>query len=234
MFGIGLKLAMEKDPSVRQFPKLQEGFALMVQGDAEKALSIFRSLKNAGFPPILESLRLFCLSVCLGDTGEFPEAILAADKALALNPDMPIMHWLYAMCYNGLGEYDKALKHANEYAKLLGKDGSFYAEVGDAYLGLGEKDQALQAYRKGIADDPKSAGFCVLGLMKALPKGGRKEILTHYERLSNLEDRLVELGRSVVFFGDADTLRTLIEVHRHFLPNDENLEFYETALKEMK
>ncbi len=234
MFGVGAKMAKEKHPAIHQFPKLMEGIQLVAQGDTESALAVFENLENAGFPPVLESLRLLALSACLSDFGEFRRSVSIADKALALNPDMPTLHHIYAVNYNGLGEYEQALEHANKYASQLGKDGDYYGEAGDAFAGLGKKAQALRAYRNGIADDPSSASFCVLGLMKTLPAEERKELRFHYERLANLEDRLIELGEYLFAQEDADTLRVLLEVHRHFRPNDENLEYYVDALGELE
>ena len=232
--GLGMKMAEGNDRSLRRFPTLMQGCEQLAQGDSPSALVTFKGLQDAGFPMVLESLRLFMLSACLSDTGEFQEAILVADRAMAMNPDMPMAHSIYAISYNGLGKHEEALKHATQYANSLGKDGDYYTEVGDAYLGLGKKDQAIRAYRNGITDDPQSAGFCVLGLMKALPKSERKEVLFHYERLASMEDRFLELGNYLVGFGSADTLRALIEVHEHFLPLDENLEHFREALRDMK
>ncbi|MFP6899510.1 MAG: hypothetical protein VCA36_01120 [Opitutales bacterium] len=52
--GLGMKMADDNDPSIRQFPKLMEGFQQLAQGDSVNALVTFRSLENAGFPIVLE------------------------------------------------------------------------------------------------------------------------------------------------------------------------------------
>ncbi len=82
-------------------------------------------------------------------------------------------------------------------------------------------------------DDPLS-GDNVLGLIKTLPVGQRQTAIKFYRGLNDPDLWFITFAETLLLVEDAQTLRTLIEIHREVMPDDENLEAYETALEELE
>jgi len=233
MLGLGFKMADRNDPSVRHVPALMTAVQDGVAGEVESAIETLEQLDRAGFPPVLESLRLMMLAAFYGDELEYGEAIKTADRAMQINSDLPMIHLIYSACYNGLKEHEKAIQHADLYANLLGKDGDYYVELGDAYAGMGEKDKAIKAYQDGLADDAQ-CGNNVLGLMKIVPADQRDAVVQHYRVLNDADLWFLGFAEQLVKREDPDTLRILIDIHKGVMPDDENISFYEEELAELQ
>ncbi|MFT7629370.1 MAG: tetratricopeptide (TPR) repeat protein [Mariniblastus sp.] len=229
--GIGFKMVDQDDPSGKRLPELMMAVQEGLTSDVESAMETLQDLDGVGFPPVVESLRLMMLAVFLADDGEYEQALERAKGALAINPDMPLIHLIKSACYNGLLQHEKAMKSAERYAKLLGRDGDYFVELGDAQAGLGEKQKAIDAYRNGLEDDPQS-GNNVLGLLKILPDEQRDAVIVRYKALIGVDEWFVSFSETLLQKGDTETLRVLIDIHRKIMPDDENIPFYEEALAE--
>lgn len=229
MMGFGFKMADKKDPSAKYLPELMSAIQRGIEGD-ESAMETLQDLEDVGFPPVMESLRLVMLAAGLTDAGDYEQGLALAERALAINSDMPAVYLIESACYNGLSRYDEALKSADIYAKFLGKDSEYFVETGNAFAGLREQEKALDAYRQGLADDSQ-AGDCVLGLLR-IQSGDL--VIEHYKALNDIDEWFPYFAETLLYEDDADHLQALLELHRSIRPDDKYLSYYEGALDEMK
>jgi tetratricopeptide (TPR) repeat protein len=68
------------------------------------------------------------------------------------------VHYLQSQVYNRLNQLDKAAQHAHKFIELLGDDAEVYHELGQANQRLQRFPEAIEAYRKGLDDDPDHVG----------------------------------------------------------------------------
>ena len=66
------------------------------------------------------------------------------------NPNNPLGRYGLANEYLKLEMYDEAINEINAYLKLKDDEGAVYRILGEALLKLGRKEEAKEAYRKGI------------------------------------------------------------------------------------
>ena len=229
MIGVGFQTGQSSPGLLAELQQLLTASQSAVEGNVEPALATLEGLDDAGLPPVIEAFRLSIIAGLRVDRREFTAALTAAERAWKLNDDMPYMHLVLASCHTGLGRYEQALGHAEDYAALLGKDADYYVEVGDAQRGRGEPDLAEAAYRAGLADDRQS-GMSVLGLLRLLPPERRDEVLPDYRALEDLDEWFAAFAERLLQLQEPDTLRGLIEMHEGVQPDDENLGYYRDEL----
>lgn len=66
------------------------------------------------------------------------------------NPNNPLGRYGLANEYFKLGMYEEAIEEVNSYLALQNDEGAVYRMLGEALLKLGRKEEAKEAYRKGI------------------------------------------------------------------------------------
>ncbi len=66
------------------------------------------------------------------------------------NPDNPLGRYGLANEYLKLEIYEDAIEQIEAYLKLKDDQGAVYRMLGEALLKLGRKEEAKEAYRKGI------------------------------------------------------------------------------------
>lgn len=66
------------------------------------------------------------------------------------NPDNPLGRYGLANEYMTLEMYEEAVTEINAYLKLKDDQGAVYRMLGEALLKLGRKEDAKEAYKKGI------------------------------------------------------------------------------------
>ena len=66
------------------------------------------------------------------------------------NPDNPLGRYGLANEYLKLEMYEEAIMEINAYLKIKDDEGAVYRILGEALLKLGRKEEAKEAYRKGI------------------------------------------------------------------------------------
>jgi tetratricopeptide (TPR) repeat protein len=135
-------------------PRFSAIYSLLAHKEFETARAEILKLDHAGFPPQYEAMRLTVKGMLYARTGEPAKALLLYDKAQSVRSDLPGLHLLRAGCYNALGQHEKALASARLHLDLFGDDAKAYVEIGRAYEGMGYPEVAVQAYERGLADDP--------------------------------------------------------------------------------
>jgi len=135
------------------------------------------------------------LGVVYEDQGRHAEAIVAEERAIAIDPASPEAHLNLARSYDHLGDYAKA---AALYERGLAL-GSAYApgvlpRLARLDVRLGQFDQAVDRARRAITLNPRSAyAYAVLGLAYA-GQGRRAEAETAWHTALTL-DASSEAGR---------------------------------------
>ena len=66
------------------------------------------------------------------------------------NPNNPLGRYGLANEYLKLEMYEEAINEINAYIKLKDDEGAVYRILGEALLKLGRKEEAKEAYKKGI------------------------------------------------------------------------------------
>ena len=66
------------------------------------------------------------------------------------NPDNPLGRYGLANEYLKLEMYEEAIEQIEAYFKLKDDQGAVYRMLGEALLKLGRKEEAKEAYKKGI------------------------------------------------------------------------------------
>ena len=66
------------------------------------------------------------------------------------NPNNPLGRYGLANEYFKMEMYEEAVEELNAYLKLKDDEGAAYRMLGEALLKLGKKEEAKEAYRKGI------------------------------------------------------------------------------------
>ncbi|MFQ5654564.1 MAG: tetratricopeptide repeat protein [Planctomycetota bacterium] len=157
--------------------------------------------------------------------GKPEEALSGLERAEKLHSKMPGIHLLRSSALNELGRHEQALQCARKYLALLGSDADGYFQVGQALMGLDRTEEAIEAFREGLADDPEMSDNLV-GLGFALPPGGKEEIVERFQRLRNPRESFEGIAVGLLDAGDADALALLADGLREIAPQDPNAAYY--------
>jgi tetratricopeptide (TPR) repeat protein len=131
-----------------------------------------------GFAP--DSAESYLLAARLLFRREYtPVAITAAQKALSLNPKMPLLHELLGEIALAESRGSDATSEFEQERALNPLYGGVYDRLGDAYLRAGEYDKAQQALNRAVLLEPTSTGPYIL-LGKVLLKQRNAAMATMY------------------------------------------------------
>jgi tetratricopeptide (TPR) repeat protein len=112
---VAYRQAIRLDPGFVD-PYLDLGYILCEAGLCERAVPLYRqALRHAPADPLLH----FNLGVALEDLGLVDEAIEAYEQCMALAPDMADAHHNAARLHELRGNRQQAIRHFNEYRRLL-------------------------------------------------------------------------------------------------------------------
>jgi tetratricopeptide (TPR) repeat protein len=140
----------------RAFLRIKEACLAYAAGDLSAVEEVFADLRDDVLP---ERLQLVCwlIKAALHVGQErYEEALALCRRAEAVDPDLPLLHFIRASTYNGLGQHAAAKKAAERYLEQLGSDADGYLQLAAALVGLERHEEALAAYRLGLDDDPNS------------------------------------------------------------------------------
>lgn len=132
-------------------------------GDLQRAIDASRfAVDNA--PNLLEARR--ARGYVLLVTGNYQEAVLEYNAALAINDKIPDIYISIGVCYRALGDYAKAIESFNTANALRPADAIPDLEVSRTYAQIGEYEKAVQSAELALNDDPTNPHrYGNLGLM---------------------------------------------------------------------
>lgn len=107
---------------------------------------------------------------CMGDLGDYSNAVALAEKARALAPSYPNVYCTLGNLYYLQGKYQKAMR---EYRKALKRDPHYYeaaVNLASAYYQEGNVHSAVLLYKKAIDINPrKHEAYYNLGILYTTP-----------------------------------------------------------------
>jgi predicted Zn-dependent protease len=131
-----------------------------------------------GFAP--DSAEAYLAAARLFLRREFADqAQVFAQKALELNPALPLAHQLLGEVALAKADLPEAVKQLEAEEKLNPLDGEMYDRLGDAYVRSGDYAKAREALDKAVLLEPNSTGPYIL-LGEALVKLGQPVEAVHY------------------------------------------------------
>ena len=90
------------------------------------------------------------------------QATVQANKALAINPALPLAHELLGEAKLARGDVPSAIKDLAAERKINPLDGDLYDRLGDAYLRSGQYTEARQALNRAVLLEPSATGPYIL------------------------------------------------------------------------
>ena len=81
----------------------------------------------------------------------------------------------------------------------------------------------MDAYKKGVADDPQN-GDIVLQLLRVAPPQERDVVVSHYKALKDIDSWFPYFADILLEDSDIQALRVLLSIHQLLYPNDKNLD----------
>lgn len=90
------------------------------------------------------------------------QAAAQANKALELNPSLPLAHELLGEAALARGDVPGAVRELEAERKVNPLDGETYSRLGDAYLRSGQYQEAQQALNRAVLLQPNSTGPYIL------------------------------------------------------------------------
>lgn len=164
--------------------------------------------------------------VALGDL-EPERCIVECAKAEWLHPDFPVLKYLRARALNQAERYEDAIVQSQLFLEELGGDADASAELATSLLGLERNEEALQAIRAGLDDDPSSITLLLM-LLDSLPEDEKHEFA---DRLKQLPDAIMEID---AICGDAwyedDMLELMVNAFREIAPDDPSVAYYQAQV----
>ena len=146
---------------------IQQAVQLFQQGDLVRAAKHLQQALLAQ-PKNFDALHI--LGVVRGLQGDAKEAGKLFEKAIALNPRHPMVHFNYAKALSDAGLDDKALPHHHKAIELNPQHKESWLNLGRSLAQLGRHEEAIDAYDRSLAIDPHfaSAWFNAGVLLHAL------------------------------------------------------------------
>ncbi len=151
------------EQTVEKFRKIQrkvpgreglylEGLAArMVDGDLEKYFQVMQQLVSQ-YPN--EKRAYAELAAYYQGQQKIPEAIVAYQEALKIDPEFGLVLNLLAYLYLGQQEYDKAVEYFQKYVAAFPGQANPLDSLAEAYFWMGQYDQAVENYQAALEIRP--------------------------------------------------------------------------------
>lgn len=132
----------------------------------------------------------------LGDlyerSAQYPEAIEAYKKVVALKPEMGYAYFKMGTAYNRIDKPAEAAEAFEKAVKYLPNFAVAYNNLGVAYGKLGKLDDEIAALNKAIELRPSYAAARYNLGMTHLKKGDKEAATKEYEALKDIDERVAE------------------------------------------
>jgi tetratricopeptide (TPR) repeat protein len=120
-------------------------------GDLDKAIEASRTAESIA-PTSLEAL--WARGTVLEITGNYDEAVVELERAVAINTNIAGLHITLGRNYRFLGEYDKAVEEFTRANALNPSDPFPDTLIARTYASIGEFGKAIQFAEQAVSDDP--------------------------------------------------------------------------------
>ncbi|HPF37471.1 MAG TPA: tetratricopeptide repeat protein [Phycisphaerae bacterium] len=167
--------------AVRVLPQVAGAMGAQDHDEAERLLE---SIASTPMPPAFDGVRWMWTGMLRTAQERYDEALVALDRASSLKPDFPFLHYLRASALNEMGRHAEALAEAQAYQSYVGDDAGGCYEMGVSLIELDRKAEAVDAFRRGLADTPVDPDL-LWGLGRALPASEMAELGTRFRKLSD-------------------------------------------------
>lgn len=115
------------------------------------------------------------------------QAAVQANKALALNPSLPLAHELLGETALADGDLPAAIRELELERKINPLDGETYDRLGDAYLRSEQFPEAQQALNRAVLLEPNSSGPYILLGQTFLKLNQPIQALHYLDRAANID-----------------------------------------------
>jgi len=132
-------------------------YANVIEQDEDKRFGLLRALVRK-YPD--EKYAHFELGRHYEVRRDYPEAVAAFGKAIALDPEFGFAINQLAYVHASLGQYDEALRLFERYAALSPGDANPIDSTGELYVRMGQLDLAEAKYREALEMKPDFFGTC--------------------------------------------------------------------------
>jgi len=181
--------------------------------DMETVARHIRATEKTRFPPPIKALWHYFQGCLHGHHERYEDALASYDECQQLRRDMPTLHTVRAVAYNGLGRCNEALVEARKYYELLGEDADNCREMGRALEGLGRASEAVTWYQRGLGDNPQDYDN-LLGLARTLPEDQMGELVERFGRTTNRKEALETVANNLLEEQYIAALEALVEAYR--------------------
>jgi tetratricopeptide (TPR) repeat protein len=139
-----------------------------VNPDQARELNAQRSQFDTAQDPPLTADTRFAAAQLAESQDNIPLAIKQYNECLKLDPNQTSALYRLGVCYSQIKDFPKAIDTWNDYIKITGGSATGYSNLGFCYELAGQRDDAENAYKKGIQKDPYNQACRVnYGLMLA-------------------------------------------------------------------
>nr|MBQ0091354.1 tetratricopeptide repeat protein [Candidatus Enterousia merdequi] len=125
--------------------------------------------------------------------GNYEQAISILENLVASNPNNALLHNDLALMYNKIGEYNKAIEHAQKIVRQIGDKSQYGAaqyNAGVAYEKLGNLESALKNYKLALLNGNTVASGAIERVTKEMEKQKNKVVAFNNatQKLQNKKD----------------------------------------------
>jgi tetratricopeptide (TPR) repeat protein len=216
--------------AMHSLPAIQ---AALMQGKLDQAELLLSQIAPVQFPPPLEALRWAWVGSIKLHQGRIKEALEDFEKAESFKGDLPLLDFLRAVAHNQSRNSEKAIHHAQKYLDAVGDNAEAYDELGIALSQLKRFDEAANAYRMALDDDPQRLQTLV-GLQQVLAAGKKGELGERFAKLARPGEAIEELVKDALGGHDTEAMEVVTTAFGKAAPDDPRLGYYTVRMKILK
>ena len=180
--------------------------------------------------PQMQARGEYWLGRLLADQGRYAEAVERLDKAEALYDTMPLIAYYRARVHGLAGDHAAACKDLQDYIDLFAGDAETFNRLGTALAALERKDEAADAFRRGLADNPTYLAN-LFELAGVLGEDRQDEIGEHFAKLPSPDKHFDQVASRLYRRGCGRALEAVIDAYEKARPDDPLLGYYAAAVR---
>jgi tetratricopeptide (TPR) repeat protein len=182
------KLLQPDNPKVN----LNEAFVCYSEDNIDKAIALLERIEEK-IPNQSEALSLHAL--CLIKQEAYADAIVKAEQALAVNPNLDKAHSALFVAYTLSGQKDKASEHLKALMQINPHYQTHLLDLAEMYTNLGKTSKAIKIYKGLIKNSPEDARAYMGLAMIYENKGNTKKGIPLYEQILALDPENIQAFR---------------------------------------